>query len=123
MAKRSNILSQEKRKYPRFPFKRRLTILAESPQLKKTIEYDASGINLSRGGILLESRADFAEGTGCVVTFLDFADSQVKKDGTIRRVEAPEGMSLPEAVRLYGIEFEKQLEEVELKSMVGASES
>ena len=72
---------------------------------------------------MLESRADFAEGTGCVVTFLDFADSQVKKDGTIRRVEAPEGMSLPEAVRLYGIEFEKQLEEVELKSMVGASES
>ncbi|MBU45101.1 MAG: hypothetical protein CMN76_17960 [Spirochaetaceae bacterium] len=113
-------MSQEQRKHPRFPFKRTLTIFAESPQLRKTIEYDATGINLSRGGILLESRADFAEGTRCTLTFHDSQEEKVTRTGLIRRVEAAPGMQPSEAMLLYGIEFDETMSEDALKTMVGA---
>tara|TARA_Y100001933_G_scaffold191012_1_gene190307 strand:- start:158 stop:430 length:273 start_codon:yes stop_codon:yes gene_type:complete len=89
--------------------------------LKKTIEYDATGINLSRGGILLSSRADFAEETRCSLTFHDSSDSTVNRTGIIRRVEAPPDMNLPEPLRLYGIEFDELITEEGLATMVGTT--
>ncbi|MEQ8351733.1 MAG: PilZ domain-containing protein [Leptospiraceae bacterium] len=119
---KEEVLSQEKRQYPRLPFRRQLTIFAESPQLKKTIEYDATGINISRGGILLESRADFAESTRCSIMFHDLNDANVTRTGLIRRVETPEGMPLPDAVRMYGIEFDELVSQEALATMVGHKE-
>ncbi|MBR31863.1 MAG: hypothetical protein CMN77_11150 [Spirochaetaceae bacterium] len=118
---REDNLSQEKRQHPRLPFKRQLTIFAESPQLKKTIEYDATGINLSRGGILLSSRADFAEGTRCTLTFHDVNESTVSRTGIIRRVQTPPDMNLPEPEHLYGIEFDDLISEEALATMIGTT--
>ncbi|MCB1167123.1 MAG: PilZ domain-containing protein [Leptospiraceae bacterium] len=115
-------MSQDLRQHPRFPFRRQLTILAKEPKLGKTIGYDATGVNLSRGGILLESRADFETDTLCTLTFKDLQDQINTRTGAIRRVEKPDNSNLPDAIRLYGIEFDEPFSEEQLNSMMAMSE-
>jgi len=107
------LLAQDQRKYERYRYDGRLTIQAHSPKLNRVIQYDATGLNVSQGGILLKSRADFEEDTNCELSMTDKTGKSFKRTGLIRRVEST-GTEVEEGHVLYGIQFATLLAEEEL---------
>jgi hypothetical protein len=104
----------EKRKYERFDFNRDLTITADSPDNGRPIEYHATMINISRGGILLYTIAQFKPKTKCTVKFKSNKFLMIEAKGIILRVVS-EGRPahLKESEAMYALEFAKVFEENE----------
>ncbi len=100
----------EKRKYERFEFKRELTVHAAGPSVKKPIQYYATSLNISQGGILFYTIAEFKEKVSCVVNFKSNRMESVETKGLILREvkeNRPEG--LKENDKLYALQFNKPI--------------
>lgn len=96
----------ERRKYERFDFQKELIIFADSPMQKKEIEYYAKTINISQGGLLIYTIAEFKEKTRCIVRFKSNKLKLVEQKGRILRIvteDRPNYLKEPE--KMYALEF------------------
>ena len=108
-----------KRKYERFDFARELIVSAEIPGDKRSIEYYAKTINISRGGILFYSIAEFNEKTSCRVNFKSNNSLKVESTGKIlREVKENRPDFIKENEHMYALEFSKLVSEDELQKIL-----
>ncbi len=114
----------ERRKYERFSFQKELIIYADPPfKSGRTIEYYAQTINLSQGGILLYTIANFPEKKSCTVRFISNKRKRIEKKALILRV-VTEGR--PDYLRanekMYALAFQKVMTKDELIDIIEITE-
>ncbi|MBI3394356.1 MAG: PilZ domain-containing protein [Spirochaetia bacterium] len=107
----------ERRAHPRFAISRELIISAVEPVSQRRIEYYSRSVNVSRGGMLFYTIAQFHEKTPCECRFQTAKGERIlHRPGTILRTvdaaEVPEG--LPAQQQLYALEFNKLLSDEEV---------
>ena len=99
---------QERRKYERIDFKKELIVYVPDKFTKKQIEYYSKTINISQGGMLFYTIADFKENTQCIARFKSNKYSVVEKPGTVLRVVS---QGRPDYLRdnekMYALEFKE----------------
>ncbi len=96
----------ERRKYERFDFLKELIIFADNPLNKKEIQYYAKTLNISRGGLLIYTIAQFKEKTKCIVHFRSNKLELIERKGTILRVVTNDRPDyLKDSETMYAFEF------------------
>jgi hypothetical protein len=107
--------AQDRRKYQRFDIKVELTIVAATWPDDKSREFLAYTLNISRGGMLFYSIAEFSAGKVCHMRFAPGGQT-IERTGTIgRALEEPEPGLLPLHSRLYALAFSTPLSEEEFR--------
>lgn len=109
----------EKRKFERFDFTKELIISADHPDENKSIEFYARTLNISRGGMLIYTIAQFEEKTKCEVRFKNHAGVSMLAKGKILRI-VNEGRPdfLKENESMYAFEFLKTFSEKEISDIL-----
>lgn len=110
----------EKRKYERFDFSKELIISADNYiEQSKVIEYYARTINISRGGILFYTIAQFKERTKCIVKFRSNRDEVFNVKSVILRVITENRPAhLKPNEQMYALEFTKVFSHEELERLL-----
>lgn len=109
----------ERRQYERFNFVKDFIIQASSPRDKQKIDFHAKTINISRGGMLIHSIADFRENTKCQAVFISNRFKRIKRSGTVLRVVTNEQPAhLRKGERFYALEFEEPFTDEELQDIL-----
>lgn len=109
----------EKRKYERFPFKKELTISASSSLANRQVEFYATSINISEGGILLYTIAQFKEQTACLVRFKSNKFATIERKGTIlREVKGEPAEGMRENDHMYALEFAQAFTKEQLMNIL-----
>lgn len=109
----------ERRQYERHNFQKEMIIQAVNPMSKQSIEFYAKTINISRGGILAYTIADFKENTKCVAKFKSNKYSLIERKGTVLRiVEHDRPAHLRESEKMYALEFDDAFTETQLLAIL-----
>jgi len=109
----------ERRQYERFDFSKDIIIAAENPLEKKEVQFHAKTLNLSRGGMLICTIAQFKPKTRCWVQFKSNSFKSIEAKGNILRVvEENRPQSIKANEILYALEFEKVFSEFEIEEML-----
>lgn len=109
----------ERRQYERFDFQKELIIDALGPMDKKSIQYYAKTINISQGGMLIHTIANFREKTRCQIRFKGNNLKRLEKEATILRQvteNIPEYVS--EKEKVYALEFQNAYTQEEVQAIL-----
>lgn len=114
----------ERRKYERYDFRKELIISASHPENHKHVEFYAKTVNISRGGQLLYTIADFKEKTPCKIRFRTNAGATLERKARIlRKVQGERPDFLKETESLYALEYDQVMSEVEILDILGPADS
>lgn len=109
----------ERRKYERIEFQKELIIMSDSPEHGKPIEFYAQTLNISRGGMLLYTIAEFKEKKKCIVRFKSNRFERVEKHARIlRMVQGDRPDHLKEVEKMYALEFDRVLPDEEFQQLL-----
>ena len=109
----------ERRKYERFDFTKELIIAAENPLEKKEVQFYAKTLNISRGGMLIYTIAEFKPKTKCWVKFKSNSFQGIESKGVILRVvEENRPDDLKASEKMYAFEFASVFSEFELEEIL-----
>ncbi|MDH5655963.1 MAG: PilZ domain-containing protein [Spirochaetia bacterium] len=98
----------ERRQFERFNFEKELIIAAKNPIEKKEVQFYAKTINISRGGMLFFTIAQFKPKTKCWVKFKTNSYKGMELKGKILRVvEENRPEYLKESEVMYALEFDE----------------
>ena len=109
----------ERRKYERFRFEKELIIGAQNPLEKKEVQFYAKTIDISQGGMLFYTIADFKPKTKCWVKFKTNSFKGMDLRGKIvRKVEENRPDFLKENEQMFALEFDQVLSEYSLDEVL-----
>ncbi len=107
----------ENRAHPRLKFTQDLTVYAAGPLGMKKIEYFGRGFDISLGGILFASIAQFAPSAACTIKLKGRDGSQLEMSGKILRVTGSNA-DLAANESVFALQFDRELSDAELMNVL-----
>lgn len=95
-----------------------MSVHADSPLNRGVIEYYGKGIDISRGGILFVSMADFKPSASCFIKLQRVDGTNLEKKGVIVRAQGD--TALKEKESYFALQFNEPLSDEDFSSIVPA---